>query len=338
MARRPRKSTPQEEMVATFIKHSISSRSIFHPDQWSSGTEPADMICVVGRAMLLVNMTAGGSYLNSLAKHNIDQARSRIEEWKGGRQIRGKNDQRSFAVDWSDIDYIAVISVVDGRHAACLDHSLAGLDMDGKVTLCTTLTTRVFRELATKGGGARDLVDICRLLAGKGTTTQFSTLRLLRKRYNDLIHSFTYGLPDPPSRLGQAIIGGRPVNMFEEARFTLEAARREPIDGLGRFSDLSWRDVFEASAFTVACRAEMEGRLEGQIRAQVFGTATKFQVVVSTNMEALTKTIPQLIEVADQAGCSFTQLISLTSIGASISFAILESNDDWGLEISLSNQ
>ncbi|WFU89469.1 hypothetical protein QA644_10725 [Rhizobium sp. CC1099] len=336
MARKPRQPiSNQEALVATFAKHSISSRSTFHPDQWSSGKEPADMLIIVGRALLFFNMKDSKAYLKDLYEANLKQARDRIDEWRGGRQLRGKNDWRSFIIHWTDIDYIHVISVVDGRYAGCLGHDVEQLDMDEKVRLCTTVTSKVLRELAKHGGGARDLIAICQQIEAKGQISENATVRLVRKRYNALLYEAMESVTIQPSRLGRAIIGGREVSAFDEYRFTFEATRSQSGEGLEVFSDLAWSDIFPAIAFIVSSTAEMEWLEEGQARSACFGENTKFRVVISSNMQGLNLRLQEIIDMSRLEGSTFTYLISLTNIGPMGTFAVSGPPEKWSTELDL---
>lgn len=315
--RKPRKLTQQEALVAAFCKHSISSRSTFHPKQWKNGKEPADMLIQIGRALLFVNMTTSKAYFDDLAAHNINQARDRILEWQSSAsQLRGANEWASFAISWDDVDHVHVVSVVEGPHAACADHGLAGLDMPAKVRLCTTLTTAVMHRIAFLGGGARDLIAVCKEIRARGKTSESKAIRLVRRHYETLEYDAKARITLQPSLMGKAIIHGRELNAFEEHKFKFEVMRRQPEkEGLEVFSDLAWADYFPAIAFIVQSRAEMEALPQGQIRASVFGNKMKFQVVVSSNMEGLAANMTKLSEMGKREGSVFTYCISLINGG-----------------------
>lgn len=293
------------------------------------------MIIMIGGALILVNMTAGRSYFSSLCSHNIEQAEKRISEWQNGRQIRGKNDWRQFSVSWSDVNCIAVISVVDGPHAACIDHPIDQLALPQKVRLCTTLTSRVMQELVERGGGARDLISLCRLFVGAGKVSEATARRLVRERHNSLLHETLANVPQVPTSIGRAIINGNDVSAFDEFKFKLLAGRQQNSQHAEVFSDLCWADIFPAAGFITLCAAEMENHPRGQIRSSIFGTTTKFRVVVSTNMEALIKLMARLIEQADEEGCSFLYLVSLTSFGVVDMFSISDPPMVWATETEL---
>lgn len=340
MARKPRSTTRQEALVASYLQHSISSWSIFHPDLWlsSSGAEPADMICVIGRAMLFVNMTKGKSYFEKLSAHNIDQARKRLADWRDGRRIKGKNGFRSFDIGWNDIDLIAVVSVVDGPHAACCDHSIVDLDMPTKVKMCVSLTGDIFRKIAERRGSARDIINFCREIRDRGRLTEFSTKQMLSKYYNLRVAYWTNGLPDNFSRFGQAMIGGRPVSAFEEARVTFEGIRKQQVNFAERFSDLGWDAIFAASAYIVNCRYEMEDLNEGRIRSVIIGEKTKFHVIVSSNMTMLNKNMPEALDISAKNKCAFSYIANITR-GGVLGLALSGSADDgdWDLSRELAN-
>ncbi len=324
MAKKSRKLTDQESLVTTFAKHSISSRTAFHPDQWASGTEPADMIIVVGRAMLFFNMTAGKSYFDNLVAHNIDQARDRLAEWQGGRQIRGKNEWGAFAIDWTDIDSIHVVSVIDGPHAACMDHPLNDLDLPEKVRLCTSITSKALHQLAVRGGGARDLIGVCQSMRPGAKISEQSAVRFIRNRYNEILYMCLEEVKAEPKRFGRAIISGREVSSFEEYRHSFEAMRRQTFENssFDVFSDLAWVDIFPAIAFITSSIAEMEYAPDGQIRTCIFGGMTRFQVVISSSFEGLLANMKQVHDAGLNDGALFSQTIMLTGIGPMTTIAV----------------
>ena len=313
MARKPRKLTRQEDLVARFAKHSISSGATFHPDQWSSGTEPADMIISIGRAMVFVNMTQSGSWLEQLIEHNISQARDRMVEWQTGKQIRGKNDHASFQIGWDDVDHIAVISVVDGRHAACMRHHPDLLKLSPKVAVAATVTSAVVSELAQLGGGARELVNLCASLPYEQTLSQSEARHLVRSRHDQLMSQALVGIRESTRRY-KGPTGGRAITTFEQSRIVFEGMRNQQ-GGHPAFADLDWADVFQACAFITHQTAEIEGLEVGSIRGFYFGSETKFMVFVSTNMTELANRTTEFLEMAKEAGCAFTYFLSSMAFG-----------------------
>ncbi|NKK72459.1 hypothetical protein GFM13_19135 [Rhizobium leguminosarum bv. viciae] len=273
------------------------------------------MLIVIGRALLFFNMTKGKSYFKQLCDHNISQARDRIAEWQKGPQLRGENEWVKFAIAWDDIDHIHVISVVDGRHAANIDHPIQGLGLSDKVRLCSTLTSNVLRELASRGGGARDLIAICKEMIGRGQISEKAGIRLVRKRHNELLYAAMASVNKQPSRTGPAIIGGREVSAFEEFRFRFEGVRRDPHQDLVAFSDFAWSDIFPTIAFIISNIAEMEYLDQGQLRVSVYDQLPRFMVAISTNQSALTANIQQLTKRVFESECAFLYVVSMTDLG-----------------------
>lgn len=333
--KKPRKVTPQEELVVTYSKHSISSRSTFHPVQWGNGREPADMIIVIGRSVLFVNATAGKSYFPDLCAHNLDQARDRILEWQSGRPIRGENEWRSFAIAWDDIDHIMVISVVDGPHAACIDHPVDKLGMSAKVRLCASLTSAVMRELALRGGGARDLIAFCKSIRGYGKISEDVASGLLAGRYDRLLKEAKASIAKEPKLLGKALIAGKSVSWFDEFRFKFEFIKRDPNEATEVFSDLNWEAIFAAVSFITQSAAEMEGLDRGQIRSAIMGTHAKFEIIVSSSMEEMNKNLSALIDRAKEARCQFSFAVQLTHIGPMETIGILAPQCSWATDEEL---
>lgn len=316
MAKKPRKIYEQEALVAAFAQHSISARNTFHPQQWSSGTEPADIVIVVGKALLLINTHASTTnYFETMIAHNIIQARKRIEEWKTGKQIRGRNDWREFVIEWKDIAYIHVISVIDGPHAACADHPLAGLNMDIKVTLCTTLTSRVLHDLALKGGGARDLVTVCRALVGQSTVTEAETMNMIQARYTSLKNQAMKLAPREPKRFGKAIVKGKSVDWFDEFRMKFVGTRTSGSEVTDLLSDLDWTDIFPAIAFIIESICQLEEMpLLQQKRTEVFGSVTRLRVLVGF-IEDLGRHVPNASDRMDGEGTSILFIVILSNFG-----------------------
>jgi hypothetical protein len=325
MPKKPRSgSTPQERLVAEFSRHSISSRNTFHPNLWKKlGREPADMIILIGRAVLFVNMTEGNSYFQNLADHNIDQARNRMLDWAVGPSIKGANKWREFDISWSAVDHIAVISVVDGRHAACSYHELSGLGLDSKVRLCATVTSQVMYSLANKGGGARDLLLFCLSLKGLGLLPHANGADLLRTQYDAIRRPFDE-TTRTPTRLARAIVNGIELNPLDEFALYFTGIRREGSLDHHAFSDLSWRDVFYVASFLANSAAEMEWLPQGQIRRARFGEHTKFSIVISTNMDAVAKLSGALFDDEKAFGSRFIATFILSSIGVIPMIAYIE--------------
>jgi len=275
------------------------------------------MVIVVGRAMLLFNMTAGKSYFNNLVAHNVDQARDRLAEWQSGRQIRGKNQWGAFVIGWGDIDSIHVVSVLDGPHSACMDHPLEGLDLPSKVKLCTSITSKALHQLVIRGGGARDLIRICQSMRPGVKISEKSAVRLIRNRYNEILYLSLEAVTAEPKRFGRAIINGRELSAFEEYRHQFETMRRQNYEDSSYdvFSDLSWEDIFPAIAFITTSIAEMEDAPDGQIRAAIFGSTTPFQVVISSSHNGLMANMKEVYGSGFDDGALFSYTIMLTGIG-----------------------
>jgi hypothetical protein len=327
-------STPQERLVAEFSRHSISSRNTFHPNLWKKlGREPADMIILIGRAVLFVNMTKGNSDFQTLARHNIDQARNRMFDWATGPSIKGANEWREFDISWSAVDHIAVISVVDGRHAACSYHELSPLGLDSKVCLCATVTSQVMYSLANKSGGARDLLSFCLSLKGLGLLHHSIGAVLLQSQYDAIRRPFDE-TTRTPTRLGRAIVNGIELNPLDEFALYFSSMRRQGSMPLDAFSDLGWRDVFSVASFLANSAAEMEWLPHGEVQRARFGERAKFSTIISTNMDAIAKLSGTLFEEEKAFGSRFIATFMLTNIGVVPMFACI---DDDPLSVSETN-
>ncbi|MBB3917949.1 hypothetical protein [Rhizobium fabae] len=312
-SKKPRKVYPQEALVATFAKHSISSPSTFLPDQWSSGREPADMIIVIGRALFMFNMKDSKAWLKGVAEENLRQARDRIAEWKLGRQIRGKNEWQSFAVAWDDIDYIHVVSVIDGPHAACLDHPALEQNMDEKVCLCTTLTSDVLRELVVRAGGARDLITLCVSIKGRGILPTQIVKDELANRHVNLIQKAKETFPEAPTSGLRDPHTREPISWFEaymvSARLLRAGLHADPHST--QLSDLSWNETIPAAAFISQCVRRMEGIRLSPMRSAAFGEQAKYRVVVGS-IDAVKVNPSKFRPISEQEGSYFTLLVMVT--------------------------
>ncbi|MEI4480950.1 MULTISPECIES: hypothetical protein [unclassified Phyllobacterium] len=323
--RKARPLTEQEAMVAQFANFSVSASATFHPKLWRNGREPADMIVVIGRAMLFVNMTAGRSYFDDLAKHNIEQAEGRIRDWQGGLSIKGKNAFRDFSIDYNDIDAIAVVSVVSGPYAACCDHPLPGLSLPPKARLCTSLTTDVVEEIAKRGGGARDIIDLCKTLVGQGQVSQDAMLDRVRSRHAQLVNTAKAQIILEPQSMGQAMIAKRPVTWFEEFVHKLILPRGLDNVGLSFIADLDWSEVYNTAAFITRTAASMEYVVISEpIRWSEFGRTRKFGVIVSCDSKRLASQMNEYISLAEKREWRFTYVVSLSDIGPMELFSFKE--------------
>lgn len=324
-------------MVAHFSRSSISGATTFHPNLWGNGREPADMLITVGRALVFVNMTEGKSYLDSLCAHNLDQARDRINEWRNGPSIKGETSTRKFDIGWDDIDYVQVVSVVDGPHAACRGHDLSLLNLDPKVRLATTVTSAIIRHLAALGGGARDLIAICQMIGAKGEVSECDALKMTQSHHDSLRDKTLLALPRMPNRLPKAIIGGRKADPFEEHRFYLESMRKTNDDVGVIFADLSWTEIFDAVGFILTTLADAEWVEQGVVSFKVFDAVVPFIVVVSTSNEGLVHMLKPITETARAKGARFTYILSLQDFHTIPTLAIEKCDGPWATAITLSN-
>jgi hypothetical protein len=327
MAKKKRSTTPQERMVAHFAEHSISARNTFHPNLWKkSGREPADMIIVIGRAVLFVNMTASRSYLQELIDHNINQGRARMLEWAAGLSIKGSNRWRSFDIDWSAVDYIALISVVDGPHAGCAHHDISSLDLNPKVRLCATVTAGIMFNLANKVGGARDLLAYCLSLRTAQTLSPEEGVRKLLAQY-DAIRGPIEAACRIPKKFGRAILQGKEVNSIDEYINLLTVLRREGNVDSDIFADLSWSEILRSAAFFANSAAQMESHPLGFTNVMRIGEVTKITLVMTSNAKGLNENVGRLLELEKQAGVQAVVFIYLTSFGPVPTMALLPTSE-----------
>jgi hypothetical protein len=332
---KPRKLTPQEAMVSVFFRHSISGFSTFHPQLFGNGREPADMVVVMGRALIFVNMHEGKGYFENLCAHNLSQARDRIDEWKSGKPIRGENKVAKFHINWSDIDYIHVVSVIDGPHAACRGHDFSTLKMDPKVCLVTTLTSSVMHHLAKLGGGARDLIAVSREIEQLGKIQESHALQIVQSRHDRLLSEAMSRVPSLPNRLPLAIVEGKTLSSVEEQRLYIEDVRRGHTVVAPIFADLSWEDVFAIVSHVIAIIAVIEWLDHGSVTVKLFSLKFKFIVVVSTNGEKLLQEMANISSYASESGARFIYTLSLVSFGIAPMFFVSPTVGPLATEIEL---
>ncbi len=285
MGQKPRKLTQQEELVTAFSRSTITAAATFHPQLWSDGKEPADMVIVIGRALLLFNMTASKNYFENLSSHNVVQARDRINQWRGGKQLRGKNQWRSFAIGYDDVDYIAVISVVEGPHAAAQFHDLADWDLPEKVRVCFTLTTKALSRFADLGGGARDILSLAHDLRGKGIVSEAACQDMITDRFRIAVEMKDALITQRPVRFSHMRKAGQKVPFFEYVLHLMFMPRQQEAGVLADFADLDWNDLSSAAAFATVNLAWMENKPTGSLVFKEIGEASKFGLIISTNMQ-----------------------------------------------------
>jgi len=335
VSKRSRKLTRQEELVTKFISSSISSRSTFHPQQWRNGREPADMIISLGCVLILINMTHGKSYFEDLCEHNIKQAILRINEWRDNRPIRGHNEWRSFSIAWTDVSKIAVISVVDGPHSACTAHDIGNLGLPDKVRICATITSDVIENIAHLGGGARDLIDLCKYMQNHGVISAHSLRLYLQNRFSSIGQIAKIQYPKTPVLINPSIINNRPLSWFEEFMFKFVRLRASTDEQFDVISDLAWTDIIPAIAYMGNVAAEAEFHNKGTIAYKLFGKNPKFLAVLTTNMSSLSKMIHHITQQAKMDGAHFLVIVALSNIGIQTILVFIKSSENLPIEMEL---
>lgn len=293
------------------------------------------MVILIGKAAIIFNMHEGGSYFTDLVRHNVLQARDRLKDWAEGRQIRGYNKHRSFVIDWNDVAQIAVISVVDGHYAACAYHTLEDFGLHEKVRLCATVTSKVMYELAMKGGGARDLIAVCRSMQGTGELSEEETLGLVRSRYDSIYQAAVAEAPVEPTLLRRAMINGKIVPWIEEFRLLFVDLRRQRIPDTEVFSDLSWEEVFRAAAWITSISEIVEKDPNCLVVANQFGAPNCFYVVVTSSMSTFAGNMPEFLDSIEHTSYRFVAIVSLSNLGVQTSLAIKPRKLKWNIEVDL---
>ena len=179
-----------ERLMAKFAAKSFSFAGLFHPNQWKNGREFADLVLKVGRSLFVFNMYEGRQWFESACLHNLDQVSDRITDWRSGLPIRGANNFRDFHIRWDDIDNIAVVSIVDVADSGCCFHEPDLIGHRDKLACAVTISGDVLRNLASKRGGARELVLLCsHLCASPGRIASSDICDMLASFRDDVIEA-----------------------------------------------------------------------------------------------------------------------------------------------------
>ncbi|WP_156460420.1 hypothetical protein [Devosia sp. Root635] len=301
---------------------------LFHPNQWSDGKEPADMLLRVGRVLIWFQMYRGRESFEGAVEHNLAQARDRISEWHR-RSIKGANDHRLFDIAYGDIEDLLVVSVVDGPHAACATHP-RDIIAEPKVAGVITITGEVLGHLAALGGGPRELAFMANFLIDcPGTLPGAALVSALdgRRSLADLNYNLIIdGLDEPKP---WTLSTGRKVSTYEFVRRSMIGMRLDPEGPTDTFSELDWFDMgylaHWATVFTFKIRSVKLGA-EGVRYAKVnrMGPGLMFSVAIAAHTGILLENQPAILEELQKNAVNFSYMIALDG-GTLISMAALGS-------------
>lgn len=299
----------QEALISEFSSQSFGACGIFRPRLWGNGREPADMIMIAGRSMLLFNMTEGKSYFDQLCQHNIDQAHARLVEWHEGlKPIRGANAHRNFELFPGDVDEIVVISVVDGPHAGCIAHPTWQFSDMPKVKAVVSLAGEALANIAELHGGIRDVIQFCEavaldgemIAANRAVTMVHSIHHLATAELRSLA---TTAEPAP----SYSILGADARGPLELAHMTLFSVRQQVSTVESVFLQMDWHDVAWFEGHIGSSVAKIEAVPKGEYgMASIFAARTRpplpLFLIVARHISQARHLLEQAAEQIDIAG------------------------------------
>ena len=154
--------TFQEDVIADLTGFALGSRFLFFPDDYRKGRgsrEPADLAWYCRDIVVLMYMTETARGWQCDAEHNMRQAQGWMRAWQDGRPLTGSNGAQQFAVTNEDALAKVILSIsADAALEVIADHSTQAVD--GNIDLCATVSERLVRLLAKRGGGVSDLVAL----------------------------------------------------------------------------------------------------------------------------------------------------------------------------------
>lgn len=187
----------QEHFVALITKYSVGSAFVFEPDEYRKGNatrEPADLVWHCNGCTVLIYMryyqngkgvTRNQDKSRRCSKHNLDQACGWIKEWKGGRNLVGKNNYQEFAITHSTQEHIAVLSLVDGHN--CLAKCHDDFAREHGLTCCCTVPQNVVEELVKLGASSIDLIHyMLKMSAIEDYVESTKCIELVKADFNNI--------------------------------------------------------------------------------------------------------------------------------------------------------
>ena len=160
--------TLQERLITDFSSHLLGAQSVFKPELYRNGEEPADLVWVVGRCVVILHMTSSKRSLDYNRNHNHAQLHKWLRRWKQGAILRGID----IALDYDDVDFVIGISVVGGPNAASVieDREVLVARCKGheKLFACATITDIVLQRLAKRSVGLKDIIQFFDFLRARG--------------------------------------------------------------------------------------------------------------------------------------------------------------------------
>lgn len=104
----------QEEIIHSLSGRILGTQYVFCPEVYGHSKEPADIAWVVNRCAILMYLTKKDASFEKKKRHNMAQLHRWLRKWKSGVTLTGSVGGEKYKFDFSDIDHVIGISVVDG--------------------------------------------------------------------------------------------------------------------------------------------------------------------------------------------------------------------------------
>ena len=149
----------QEVLLNELACRSMAAPFVFAPDVFKKGKnserEPADLVWACNNCVILMYMTESRRSADDAIKHNLNQAKGWLKEWKNGRRLTGSNRWRGFSIKYGQALYVIVLSIIK-HHGVAVFYEEKAKELG--VTCCATLPQSAIQFLTAMGGSSLDLM------------------------------------------------------------------------------------------------------------------------------------------------------------------------------------
>jgi hypothetical protein len=163
----------QERFVREISSHLLGDQFVFKPLLYRNAEEPADLVWMTGRCLVILNATSGRRSLQQMSEHNNSQMHRWLRRWQNGELLRGPDN---VSLAYSDIDYVIGLSIVGGENAASFidEDQVRFSRAKGRPSLCAcaTISDGVLLKLAEKCVGIMDIIDFLQYLRDRGDVVE----------------------------------------------------------------------------------------------------------------------------------------------------------------------
>jgi len=185
--------SPQEIFVKTVLEFGLGAAFLFEPAEFTKGGpgskqgrgEPADLVWWCRDTAFLFCMQETSRAAERADTHNLKQLRGVARVWEKGRPIVGKNAFRSFHLQATDVDQLALVSVVKAPGATAWVRSEPRTSHNATAPrVLASIPQSVLQRLAEHGGSALDLADfMLRLSSLPGPVSEIDALSFLDEQF-----------------------------------------------------------------------------------------------------------------------------------------------------------